>query len=193
MLNAYRHPYLRQGVFFDEDAFRMSNYLAQWGSRMLNDDAEIAPIAEFIDRNIDSSKEIFVRPDEDSKSFTGSATTFGEFREIARRVIGHHPHITGSTMIAVASPKRIEKEWRNIVVGNSIVSSALYRNNGRTEIGTADIPEEMIRFAYECFHTYMQPDSMTLILQRSWPKLTFASGTMNKDSESSIISCNLII
>lgn len=78
---AVRDPLLQKGVFFDETIFSMENYLKKWGRHMLNAGAQVLTLDELVQQDIAGDKLLFIRPDDDNKSFAGEVKSFAELKQ----------------------------------------------------------------------------------------------------------------
>jgi hypothetical protein len=156
MFNIYRQLNRPPGLFFDEPAFSMENYLRTWKTHMLNSEAKTTTFREFSAEDHPDDSLWFIRPDADDKSFNGDVRSFREIRQfIDNAVRFDNVILTGDTKILAGPPFRIEKEWRNYIVDGKVVSSSLYRKDFRTEKSREDVPAAMIRFVEERCAEYM--------------------------------------
>src|SRR5688572_7130858 len=62
MLNAYKHPIQRKGVFFDPNRFQMATYLAKWPGYLLNSDGIVISFKEFVNSGYKKESVWFIRP-----------------------------------------------------------------------------------------------------------------------------------
>jgi hypothetical protein len=77
----YQQQGLNQGLFFDETAFSMERYLDVWGKYMLNFGSRLIKIGDLNTLNYPDDKLLFIRPNDDSKSFSGEVKRFGEIAD----------------------------------------------------------------------------------------------------------------
>ena len=135
----------RPGVFFDLDSFRPSVYQKHWGTRMLNHDAKILTIQQFVDSD-ETPPDVrwFIKPDDDLKRFTGGVMTQGDFREWYAETQGRN-RIGPQTKIVVCEPKTMGHEWRLFFVSGKIVGASRYSADGRD----LPVPTELEHFAVE--------------------------------------------
>jgi excinuclease UvrABC nuclease subunit len=68
MNNIYKLLDKPKGLFYNHETFLMSNYIDKWGEYMLNCDAQVLTIKEFINSNKDPNVNIFIRPNGDGKN-----------------------------------------------------------------------------------------------------------------------------
>jgi hypothetical protein len=158
MLNAYNDKRYSQGVFYN-DSFTMQNYLRQWGDKMLNSDAIITTLQDFVSQGHDPETAWFVRPDEDNKAFSGAVMTFKELQDFFKEIKDSgNPHLPPDMLIAASEPKHIAKEWRNFIVNKEVISSCRYAQNNKLDISADDVPAEMINFTQDACRQYTPHD-----------------------------------
>lgn len=158
MLNASKDAELSTGVFFNKDSFQIKNYLDKWKEKMLNGDGQIITIEEFITSQYQDNKSFFIRPNEDTKSFSGTVISYSEFKEAAAKFVNQNPHIQSESLILISEPKEIEKEWRNFIVDGRVIDASRYCINGKLNIDKNDIPLDMIKFSEDCCTQYVPHD-----------------------------------
>lgn len=159
VLNAYKRFGGGKGIFYESSHFNVRNYIEQWKGSMLNHDSRIMTLTEFCTENHPEYNRWFVRPIEDDKSFSGRIMTWTEIRNLeAQLKDSNNPYLTTETLVAISSPKEIEKEWRLFVVDKEIVSACRYTANGALNVDDADLPEGMLAFALERFNEYVPDD-----------------------------------
>ena len=158
VMNAAANQDYKDAVFYNDEQFQMKVYLDKWNTKMLNYDARIVEIYKFINESHLDDEQWFIRPNEDTKSFTGLVAAFSEFKEMANNALGGTPYFQKESLILVSKPKHIEKEWRNFIVDGTVVSSSRYCVNRQRSIDNRDIPCDMVRFAEECCKEFMPHD-----------------------------------
>jgi hypothetical protein len=147
MYNIYHQHNRPAGLFFDEEAFSIENYMKHWGEHMLNSDAKVTTFNEFSKENHDDESVWFIRPDADDKSFNGQTKTFKEIKDWTSSFqVFENITLDGNTKIIAGEPYNIKKEWRNYIVDGKVVTSSLYRQDFRLKKVREDAPEEMIKF-----------------------------------------------
>jgi len=78
---------LRKGLFFYETAFSLENCIEKWGHHMLNQEATVTTFKELIaDRSFMPDKLLFIRPNDDSKSFAVEVRRFGEIGDWCEKI-----------------------------------------------------------------------------------------------------------
>lgn len=135
------------GIFFDPDAFLISNYIDKWGDRMLNSEAKITTINDFIMEDHHDKDVFFIRPNKDDKSFDGNVMEFGKIRNWQNSILQFDDtKLMADSKIIVSKPYNIKKEWRFFVVNGDVVSGSLYRQNFKLKKSKHDIPDDVVNF-----------------------------------------------
>ncbi len=80
MLNAFRHPHYQQGVFYHPHHFQMTSYLFQWKKHLLNSDGRVSSLREIIISTQTYDSTWFIRPNSDTKTFSGTVMRFAEMK-----------------------------------------------------------------------------------------------------------------
>lgn len=148
MLNAFKDPELRKGVFFEPAKFQMRNYVDKWKEKVLNSDGQLLRFDEIGNLESEQTKEWFIRPNNDGKEFSGRVETFEELKNWSKRICQLElPELNRDTEIWISEPKQIKKEWRLFIVDNHIVSASRYMKEGELDESNDDIPKKMLEFA----------------------------------------------
>ncbi len=154
ILNAWKDPKLRHGVFFDPARFSVENYLHQWGASMLNHDSRATTFESLAAESHPAEAAFFIRPDADSKAFSGQVMTFEAIQTFDSQLQdAENPHLDRQTPIVISLPKPIEKEWRSFVVDGKIIDTTRYFLHGELDIDPQDAPEELLEFRATCDRT----------------------------------------
>ena len=155
MLNAYQSEKYGKGVFYDPELFNVNNYLDKWGENMLNAGGEVLSFKNFIEEKVDLKSKWFIRPNNDTKSFSGMVMTAGEIKEWYEKILNiDNPELNSDTLIFASEEKTITKEWRNFIVNGKVVDSSRYILNGELDVVPNDLPLEMIEFVEACSVSY---------------------------------------
>jgi hypothetical protein len=137
---------------------------------LLNDDAEIIIDTEWSNDPIDDvwsaithseGKKLWVRSNSGSKQFSGGVFTEEEF--LKERDYLKQKGI--NLDFVIASPKKIYKEWRCVIINHEVISSSQYMKNCEPETKSyTETPEGVIKFAnyWAKKHMFMFPDSYVL-------------------------------
>lgn len=92
-------PTWQRGVCFDLESFRHDAYVKGYGGALLNADARVMSLDELLSTDFASSAELFVRPVDDDKRFTGCTLRFSD----------------------------LATEWRLFMVDARVVGGSMYR------------------------------------------------------------------
>jgi len=149
---AYNTPELRNGIFFDERAFSIENYIKKWGQHMLNYGASITSFKELTSYDYEADQLLFIRPDDDSKSFSGEVKRFDEIGEWYEKLkMAAIANLSPDTRIVVSEPYNIHYEWRLWIVNKKVIAASKYREYFKLK-KESDCPAEVISFAENrCF------------------------------------------
>jgi hypothetical protein len=140
--NAYQSERWRAGVFFDPESFRPAEYLRHYGDLMLNADMEICTFAELSSRVFAPERELFIRPNDDFKQFTGQTMTFAEFQNWFEGFPEEaETSVTTQSELTFCTPKEIYAEWRLFLVDGRVVGASQYQ-----PVAGAFVPAEVIAF-----------------------------------------------
>jgi hypothetical protein len=139
------NPGYIEGV--DQDAL-----LDIWNHHMLNYGCVIAPFRSAIPNR----ETFFVRPVNDTKSFSGQVMTYPEFASWRELVLNHEQNlanITGDDLIMMAPLQKIYAEWRLIFVEEEYITGSLYKT-GDTVRYSEDVPSTVVEFATARLKSY---------------------------------------
>jgi hypothetical protein len=146
MNNVLRAARWTPGVFFDPARFDFSALHSHYGEHLLNADSEVVPVHALLARNYTPDHELFLRPSGDLKEFIGRVYTFGELDPWRDGLASSHGPLTLDSLVQIAEPKVVIREWRTVVVNGTVIASSQYRSHGRKKV-TGDVPAEVIAFA----------------------------------------------
>ena len=151
------------GLFYDHETFSMENYIGQWGKYMLNADAHVLTIENFLKRPMIWQIHpiigiYFIRPDGDGKEFDGQTGKYEELKEMIERMMKYETPLTMESKVLVGPAYNIHREWRNYVVDGKVVTSSRYRKNFRLSKSAEDIPEDMTKFVEDRCKEYQPHD-----------------------------------
>jgi len=159
MLNAYKNPQLRKGVFYNPTTFTMSNYVAQWKENTLNCKGKIVQLQEIEQIASKPKQKWFIRPNEDSKTIAGQLKPFDELVAWSRKIIALGlPDLHAESLLWIAPPQPIDKEWRAFIVDKEIVAISRYMNNGHLDISQTDMPTTLLQFIKTQIEVYNLSD-----------------------------------
>lgn len=113
------------GTFVNEN-FDYRVWSREWEGRCLNSPAEVTKFGEVREQE----DLFFIRPCTDDKQFTGHVKDWKEFAEWQKKVIDLRETYTTldyDTPVLVSEPKRIEAEYRFIVIDGEVITGSLYK------------------------------------------------------------------
>lgn len=118
--------------------------IEHWGHHMLNADARFGRIDEIQP----PSGRFFIRPDEDSKTFSGEVMDDAHFNDWRAMVCSLDGYTTlpGDTLVMIASLKTIWAEYRCTVVDGRVVTASRYKT-GTTVGYSTEVGDRIINFA----------------------------------------------
>jgi hypothetical protein len=147
------------GVFYDHKTFSIENYINQWGEYMLNAEADVMTVQEFINKEpLGHELTMFLRPDGDGKEFDGQAGPVEALKGMLRRMMKYESPLEMDSKIILGPAYNIQREWRNYIINGKVVTSSRYRNNFRLSKSADDIPEDMIKFVEDRCKEYQPHD-----------------------------------
>lgn len=172
ILRALEHPRWRQGIFFDPSRFQHRAYATAWGSRLLNAGAEILSWEALLAERRNPDQEIFIKPNDDLKRFTGQVLRFSDCSDLYRALRSSPRPLDPTSEVVVAQPCEIDGEWRLFVVDGQVVTGSMYRPSGEPYL-----PRELVAFAEEALAEWV-------------PAPVFVLDVARVDGTWKIIECN---
>ena len=142
ILRALEHPLWRRGVFFDPARFQHRAYVAGFGQDMLNADAQVMSWEEFLRSPRPPEVDVFLKPNNDFKGFTGHVLRFSQCTELYQRLRGMARPVDPSSEVVVGRPCEIDAEWRLFFVNGAFITGSMYRPSGDPHV-----PRDVVRFA----------------------------------------------
>ncbi|WP_276481048.1 ATP-grasp domain-containing protein [Paraflavitalea pollutisoli] len=138
---------VHQGFFFDPVTFSMENYFAHWGAQMLNHGAQVTTFSTLMTQEHPHDQLFFIRPDDDSKSFSGEVHSFEEIGQWFNRLQAiENTNLTKDSKIIVSQPYHLRYEWRLWIVNKQVVAASQYRQDFHLK-KERGCPAEVIAFA----------------------------------------------
>lgn len=158
---------LIKGFFFDPSAFSITNYLEKWGAHMLNYGALITSFGELISKGYDEDKMLFIRPDDDSKSFSGEVKKYSEIRSWYDRLkMFDKTSLSLESKIVVSEPYHLRYEWRLWIVNKKVVAASKYREHFKLK-KERGCPGEVIQFTEQRCLEYTPHDVFVMDICQS--------------------------
>lgn len=153
----YADHNLNKGLFFNEN-YSMENYFERYGEYMLNYGAKITTFEDVIKMNYEPDKILFIRPNDDTKSFVGNTILFKDIDEWYKTLkVFENTNLGLDTKIIVAEPFNIKSEWRLWIVNKKVIASSKYREYFRLK-KQEGCPSEVIEFAEQRCNQYTPHD-----------------------------------
>jgi hypothetical protein len=151
------------GAFVNEN-FTHDALANGWGKeRMLNGDALICRLDE-IQGALHGRENVFLRPFEDTKSFSGMVQSRDEALWWAENVVkANGTMLNSNTKIVVASTRTIIAEYRLFVVDGRVVTSSLYKL-GNSVILDTYTPPQVLDYAKRCIELWVPDRAFVLDL-----------------------------
>lgn len=118
------NPPPRPGSYMQVENLSFHRFAAHLGDLLLNDDFNILPFGE-LKRRGSPERNVFVRPDRVTKSFTGFAITPDRF-EYEMSCLDRLSGVGAEELVVVASAKLIDQECRYVVADGKIVAKSTY-------------------------------------------------------------------
>jgi hypothetical protein len=148
------------GCYFN-DNFDSRIWTKKFGKDCLNDDAiecRLEDVPKFAVEN-----EIFIRPCEDLKLFSGHVIKKEDFVKWMDKVqkLDSVATVTKDTMVSIANTKEIFKEYRFYIVDKKVVTCSLYKLSNRL-ITNLPVEEEAIQFAEKMIKVWTPHDVFVL-------------------------------
>lgn len=126
------------GVWCDFKTLRCTTYLAYWGRYSVHSDYAFLPLSE-VHRQKDvlfqifgNEKRIFIRPDDNAKSFHGEVVAEPQFEKWYEVSNFYNPGPECLTL--VSRPSTILSEWRFVIANKKILTGSQYKRNGKLKI-----------------------------------------------------------
>lgn len=149
---------LNAGFFFNPASFSIANYFEKWGIHMLNYGALVTSFNDLMSKEYESDKLLFIRPDDDSKSFSGEVKQFGEIRQWFDQLKTiDNASLSLDSPIIVSEPYHLRYEWRLWIVDKQVVAASKYREDFRLK-KEKGCPSEVIQFAEQRCAEYTPHD-----------------------------------
>ncbi len=184
------HPWI-PGAWCSADNLDCSRYFAHFGPYLLNEHYAIMPGIEAIRQSdwlfevFGHTNLVFARPSSCHKIFVGRCIDRESFAS-ALAPTRYDP----ASLVVIARPKSIEREWRAVVIGDRFISGSQYAMNGQRAI-VAECPAEVLSFAESILaEVPWRPDSAFMMdVCESGGRLYLVE--LNSFSGSWLYACNL--
>lgn len=132
-------PRFRHGVFYEPDSFCHEAYTQGFGDAFINAAARLVTLDEAL-AMLSNSGNLFVKPPDDLKAFTGFVATRDELDGLIKK-----HEVRGEEFperIVIAPVAEVDAEWRLFVVDGEVITGSQYRPGGDPEL-----PVDLLEFA----------------------------------------------
>lgn len=122
-------------IWYDAVAFSCRSYYAHWGRYLVQEQYGFFPLAELprlkcsLYQMFGKDGMVFIRPDDNDKSFSGRLVPEGNFPEWFEETQAAGPVATA--LAVVSAPVRIEAEWRFVIADRKVVAGTGYKGGGK--------------------------------------------------------------
>lgn len=146
-----------------------SNY---YGTNLLNYDSKIENFG-YLDQSIFKTGLRFIRPTEDTKTFTGKLYSYDEWTDFVTTKLTnkHKTSLDRNTFIQISSPKPIYEEIRCFVLNKKVITASTYKL-GNTILYKENISEDIIDFVQQMCDIFVLNNGFVMDVCRTVDKLT---------------------
>ncbi len=159
MINAYR-SYPQQGIFYDEATFSMALYQQKWGEYLLNHDGKCSTLHTLSQTTLPPNQTFFIRPNDDSKSFSGRIISFAQLQQWTQRLQEDLDNDISYSLlhqtIWYAQPKEIYAEYRHFIVDQQIILMEDIAN--KTILTSGNLYQQLSSFVHDRIATFTPHD-----------------------------------
>lgn len=136
-------------------------YSRHYRRNLLNYDSHIAKLSDQINWGDEGLR--FIRPTQDTKSFTGKVFNQVEWEEMVEHNLHNHrsAQFNENTAIQISTPKKIFKEIRFWVIDGKVITGSQYQLNGKLILDD-EIEEDAIEFAQKMVDIYKLADAFVI-------------------------------
>lgn len=123
-------------AWYDLQNLKCATYYARWGKYLLQQRYVMMPFGEFRRKRdflfsaVGETDCVFVRPDNNAKTFTGEVVAKEDFEAWAKKQDEYY-NIDPEMMVVVAQPCNIVKEWRFVVCERKVITGSQYKEDRR--------------------------------------------------------------
>lgn len=124
---------------------RLEKYLLNWNYTMMPLGVVGSPLKASQLKHFAPLDSIFIRPSTGSKSFTGKVIELANLdKELRQFALRADPE----TLVVVANPQRIMREYRMVVAENKVITASQYKH-GIQNVRSKDVPKEVMQYGQE--------------------------------------------
>ncbi|MFW5847893.1 MAG: ATP-grasp domain-containing protein [bacterium] len=128
MLRTSRYP----GIFLTLENYECYNYYGYFGDHLLNSDYVMMGLNDLSRKKrrlfeyFYPTNKLFIRPSNGYKSFTGQLLSEENFEQELDILTKSYGGLDMNTLVVLSPSRSIEEEYRFVVIGDNVVSGALY-------------------------------------------------------------------
>ena len=145
ILNLLRSNKSYSGLFFNKNTFLID--VIQKRCIDFVNTFSVYNARDLVKESFSRNKEIFIRPNNDFKQFSGQVMAFGECVDWLQDAFIYENGsywIDPNELICISEPKQFEAEYRFFVVNKKIISGSLYKLNNELVLQNIDDDKELI-------------------------------------------------
>jgi hypothetical protein len=166
------------GIYYEPALSSTQAVHRHYGTRMLNDPCSVLRLGRLLtgkatkfgdpDGVWEPEDALFIRPEMDLKEFVGGVRKFKELPELLKQ--GSQSRATEETLVMVAAPVNIQREWRTIIVDGKVIAASQYKYDGRLLQSTDEHfePTAVKDFAEDCALLYKPAPVFVLDVAELW-------------------------
>lgn len=133
-------------LFMDDTNFSTKEWVKKLGQRMLNHDAKYCQLKDVFSLALPES--IFIKPDSDLKSFTGSVVKKDGLERFYNKVKNQEFNFDLSIPVVINSSKNTGWEWRLVMIKDQVIASSSYKLKNMLNL-SKKVPLEVFNYAIE--------------------------------------------
>ena len=147
------------GSFCTWDNYKCSKYYPKFYNLLLNAQCSWMPMSYLLHKQSESGmyKRVFLRPDDGEKTFTGGVFSLTDFDENFYFLGPAIEADTINTLVLMARPREITREWRFFVSGEEVITGSQYRERSELYYKTCE-NGEAFDFARSIARVSYKPD-----------------------------------
>jgi ATP-grasp domain, R2K clade family 3 len=138
-------------AWFDENVLCCHHYYSYWGSHLLQHNFRFLTLGELqrqaatLYSEVGVDGRLFIRPDDNLKSFAGSVVLREKFDRWLKQNVSCYD-LPASLLCLVSTPQEILGEWRLVIAERQVLTASAYIAENRTG-SIAAVPQEVLATA----------------------------------------------